>query len=200
MKLRDWKSRTRIPQRAAKRRVQDAHELVDAVPACWRERVPVQYLDQDRCCALPRLLDRLDSSVGVVAGVELGDSCCTGRCAQDVPYLVCFRDGVQICRRGRVPGGAGGEPRNDGGRLLRGSMCVERRDTLQFGPPCTVGEPPRGIDGGARPGIIRVRVPEEGVDLLSAFRHVAGDYPELVHGQVKVAGHDRHGLDSSSND
>lgn len=177
------------------RGVQSSHQLRSAALPSRGERVPLEDIDQDRCGSFAGLFDRPVPGPGILACVDFGDACRIRSGAQDVAHLVCLRDRVQISGRCGITGGLCSETCCFGGSLLRRSVSVHRRDTLELGPGRTVDELPCRIDGRPRSGVTGVGVLVHRENFLRRLGDVARYDSQFLHGQFEVTVHARHEAD-----
>jgi hypothetical protein len=83
--------------------------LRNTVLAGRRGGIPTKNIDQDWCGALPSLLDHLVPDLGIASCVDFSYARRTCSGAQDVAYLVSFRDRVEVRGRCGIAGSARSE-------------------------------------------------------------------------------------------
>ncbi len=135
------------------------------------------------------LFDQPGADIGIVTGLDLGDSSNIGCGAKDVPDLVVPRDRMQVGGSSSVSGSLRRQVRDLGGSGTGGTMGVHGGDALEPGPPRAIDELPCCLDGRTRPIIVGPDTLELWQDLHGRLCNVTGNLTQLVAGQLEMACH-----------
>jgi hypothetical protein len=88
-------------------------------------RVSTEHIDQGRRGAPASPLQHPVGLGRIVTTVDLGYPCGIRRRSQDMADLMAFGDGMQVSRRGGIPGRLRGQARDFGRGFRSRSVCVQ---------------------------------------------------------------------------